>query len=162
MGDTFRERKQTYGTLSTTARIELVDALKREKDKTARHLADAKAQREKAKQTSLKTTIVLDPSASRPFKDLIAKAERNHAALTTLDFSVGAWWLSGADVIALAEVLKRNFTVTGIDSYVCSHIYVCVLMFMCVYTYIHIYICIYIYIYIHMGVCIYTYIHVYT
>lgn len=115
MGDTFRARKQTYGTLSTTGRIELVDALRREKDKTARHLVDAKAQRERAREDSLKTKIVVDPSASRPFKDLIAKAERNHAALTKLDFSVGAWWLSGADVVALAEVLKHNTTITDVN-----------------------------------------------
>jgi len=43
------------------------------------------------------------------------KASANHQALTKLDFSVGAWWLSGADVLALADVLKGNTTVTDIN-----------------------------------------------
>ena len=115
MGDTFRERKSTLGSASTSTKIELVEALRREKEKTARHLAEAKAQREQAKSEALKVKIVVDPSASRPFKDLMAKATANHAALTKLDFSVGAWWLSGADVLALAEVLKHNTTVTDIN-----------------------------------------------
>ena len=115
MGDTFRERKSTYGTLNSHAKVELVEALRREKEKEARHRADIKAQREKAKEEALKNKIVVDPSASRPFKDLMTKASANHAALTKLDFSVGAWWLSGADVIALADVLKRNTTVTDVN-----------------------------------------------
>lgn len=115
MGDTFRERKSTYGTMGTSSKIELVEALRREKEKTARHLADAKALREQAKEEGLKNKIVVDPSSSRPFKDLMTKAAANHVALTKIDFSVGAWWLSGADVLALAEVLKRNTTVTDVN-----------------------------------------------
>ena len=45
----------------------------------------------------------------------MVKAGANHPSLTKLDFSVGAWWLSGADVLALADVLKRNSTVTDIN-----------------------------------------------
>ena len=45
MGDTIRERKQALATVSTSTKIELVEALRREKEKTARHLADARAQR---------------------------------------------------------------------------------------------------------------------
>ena len=115
MGDTIRERKQALATVSTSTKIELVEALRREKEKTARHLADARAQRERAKSEALKVKIVVDPSASRPFKDLVARATANHPALTKLDFSVGAWWLSGADVLALAEVLKHNTTVTDVN-----------------------------------------------
>ena len=111
----FRDRKKTYGTLNTTAKIDLVEALQREKEKQARHLADIKAQREKAREDALKNKIVVEPSASRPFKDLMTKASANHAALTKLDFSVGAWWLEATDVLSLAEVLKRNTTVREVN-----------------------------------------------
>ena len=112
---TFVERKKQYHLLNPKAKIDLVDALRREKEKAERHVADIKAQRERQRAEGLRNKIVVDPSASRPFLDMIARVRTNHAALTKLDFSVGAWWLNGADVITLAEALKQNTTVTELN-----------------------------------------------
>ena len=56
------------------------------------------------------------PTRNRAFLDLLARLETDDPTLTVLDFSVGAWWLTGEDVQELSLLLGKNTVVQEVGT----------------------------------------------
>ena len=95
-----RKTKDLISSLDPFKKRELVQSLETKKDKEkqqrlaiAQRRAAEKAAAQKAGEHS--KTVLKAPTKSRAFTDMMAKLEVDDASLTSLDFSIGSWWLTG-------------------------------------------------------------------